>query len=373
MKATYVEILAALDSARWTAVRDGIARLVELLRDDLVEGDALDRVASRFSVLAAHDRWQVRKAVAEAAQYLHHDALHDVLGRLVGDSNAYVRDAARRVRARRSELIRTDVLREQHGDLLTTWLAEFEARHGPAARKDARHIAERNVEVFVRGARHEITNVIASIEIVLSSLGSHLAKEQRVDRTWCREQLKTAEARVRLLSGIVDSLREYTADVKPEFHRESLRDMIEEAVALVKDSRRRKRWIDVEVTVDKKLRIDAHRHALIQAFQNVVRNAVEAYEGLRSRAPVKIEAEVRRHDVAVFVHDAGCGMTPEVLRDAFHIYTSSKQDRGGTGFGLPLTKKIVEAHHGGRIHATSEKGRGTTIILLLPLEQDRRD
>lgn len=372
MKGKYVEILPALDSARWTTVRDGVDRLVELLRRGHLDGAAIADIASRFTTLAAHDRWQVRKAIAEAVQYLHHDALHDVLARLIADDNAYVREAALRVRTRRSELIRTDVLKEQHDDLLMSWLAELEARHGTAARKDARRVAERYVEAFVRGARHEITNVIASIEIVLSNLATKLAKH-RIDRTSCRGQLETAEARLRLLSGIVDSLREFTADVKSEFHRENLRDMIDDAVSLVKDSRRGKRWIEIDVTVDKKLRIDAHRHALIQAFQNVIRNAVEAYDGVRARTPIKIEARVRGHEVAVSVADGGCGMSPEVLRDAFLLYSTSKEDRGGTGFGLPLTKKIVKTQHGGRIDASSEKGRGTTITLVLRLDQDRRD
>jgi signal transduction histidine kinase len=61
--------------------------------------------------------------------------------------------------------------------------------------------------------------------------------------------------------------------------------------------------------------------------------------------------------------DTGQGMAPEVLARVFEPFYSTKQ--GGTGLGLPTTRRIVEAH-GGTITAESAVGRGTRFTIRLP-------
>ena len=56
-------------------------------------------------------------------------------------------------------------------------------------------------------------------------------------------------------------------------------------------------------------------------------------------------------------------MTPEVLAKAFRPFYSTRS--GGTGLGLPTTRKIIEAH-GGSIDVQSEVGRGTKFTIRLP-------
>jgi signal transduction histidine kinase len=57
-------------------------------------------------------------------------------------------------------------------------------------------------------------------------------------------------------------------------------------------------------------------------------------------------------------------MTPEVLGRIFKPFFSTKP--GGTGLGLPTTRKIIWAH-GGTLHAQSEVGRGTKFTIRLPV------
>lgn len=57
-------------------------------------------------------------------------------------------------------------------------------------------------------------------------------------------------------------------------------------------------------------------------------------------------------------------MSPEVLARAFKPFYSTRG--GGTGLGLPTTRKIILAHHG-TIHAESEVGHGTKFTIRLPV------
>ena len=63
------------------------------------------------------------------------------------------------------------------------------------------------------------------------------------------------------------------------------------------------------------------------------------------------------------VRDNGPGIEPEVAARIFDPFFTQKQS--GTGLGLPITRKLVEAH-GGEIELDSELGRGTEFVVTFP-------
>jgi len=365
------EVVAALASPSWTAARDAVERAGELLRAGAPSEAEVAEIGNRMVALAAHPKWEVRKAVAAAIQHLKHETFHASVARLLQDDNAYVQDAAQRTLARRSELTRADILKEQHGDLLLGWLSDLEAQHGSRARRDALKVAEKYAELLVREARHEIVKVIAPLDVTLLNLENGLDRA-RVDKDIYQKHLARGRERLRFLTAIIDSLREVTAEVTPDFHVEDLREMVEEALGLVKDRMRDKGGpMQMEVTVERDVRMEAHRHRLLQAFSNIIQNAFEAYDGLAIPGKLAIRSHPDgERRVVVSFSDDGCGMSEEALRDAFQLYSSGKSY--GTGFGLPLAKKIIETEHGGSVRLASAKGKGTTVTVVLPLEQEDR-
>lgn len=70
--------------------------------------------------------------------------------------------------------------------------------------------------------------------------------------------------------------------------------------------------------------------------------------------------------VALAVRDTGQGMPPDVLEKAFEPFFTTRRDEGGSGLGLSSAHGIVQAM-GGTIRAESEVGRGTSIVLELPV------
>ena len=103
-----------------------------------------------------------------------------------------------------------------------------------------------------------------------------------------------------------------------------------------------------------------NRDLFKQALLNLLLNAQQA---MPAGGEIAILARAETQDVVLDLIDTGQGMPPEQLAKAFRPFYSTRS--GGTGLGLPTTRKIIEAH-GGSIEAQSEVGRGTKFTIHLP-------
>jgi two-component system sensor histidine kinase HydH len=77
-----------------------------------------------------------------------------------------------------------------------------------------------------------------------------------------------------------------------------------------------------------------------------------------------IDASADQQFVTLRIHDTGIGMDEESLARVFEPYFSTKTT--GTGLGLPIARRNIEVN-GGAIEVESGKGRGTTVIVRLPV------
>jgi signal transduction histidine kinase len=104
------------------------------------------------------------------------------------------------------------------------------------------------------------------------------------------------------------------------------------------------------------------------AVENLLRNATEAMAqgGTVTVRTERVPQRSAREAIAITVEDSGCGMDARDLEQAFDEFFTTKAK--GSGLGLPLVKRVVEAH-GGSVELSSELGRGTRVVLLFPIEQ----
>lgn len=115
--------------------------------------------------------------------------------------------------------------------------------------------------------------------------------------------------------------------------------------------------------------LDGDALRLEQVMLNLLENAV-AYSNPPRQ--VILSAALRDGQMEVRVADNGIGIPPNDLPHIFERFYRVDKGRsrssGGTGLGLSIVKHIVQSH-GGTVHAESEVGQGTTIVLRLPLRQ----
>jgi signal transduction histidine kinase len=112
-----------------------------------------------------------------------------------------------------------------------------------------------------------------------------------------------------------------------------------------------------------------HPDMFKQALLNLMLNAEQAMpQGGTLTIQASLERPAGLEDsprglVVVTLIDTGQGIAPEALPKIFEPFFSTKS--GGSGLGLPTTKKIIDAHHG-IIDVQSEVGRGTKFTIKLP-------
>ncbi|MEG9883745.1 MAG: HAMP domain-containing sensor histidine kinase [Hyphomicrobiales bacterium] len=363
-------LLDDLDSRDWVTVQDAVDMAGDLLRHRNIDPNFTEDVATRFVRLAAHPKWEVRKSVAHALLFLRHEQFHAALAKIIEDENAWVREAARKTLQRRTELTRADINSDDHGDKILGLLKDLESRHGSQARRAALKIADNLHTRFVRLAYHEIVRIISPLDASLMNLERELQEIPGVP-TRSRSHIERARGRVRLLADILDNLREFTSEPVGNYTSENLLPLIKEAEELaLSNIDHPAAGLVVHSDVDTALRVEANRSRLLQAVINVIVNAIEACQGLDRKAEINIAARMQAEShIAISISDNGCGMGEEAVRDCVQLYTTGK--RNGMGFGLPLAKRIVEIDHQGTLSIDSAEGEGTTVVVVLPVEQMR--
>jgi len=115
---------------------------------------------------------------------------------------------------------------------------------------------------------------------------------------------------------------------------------------------------------DDKLVVDIDQLVFREAIVNILRNAHEAASEPVTCHVVVGNREPQVETVCFEIRDNGPGIQPDVRRDIFRPFFTTKAS--GSGLGLPLSRKLINAH-GGEIAVESAPGRGTTFRIRLPL------
>jgi two-component system CheB/CheR fusion protein len=200
---------------------------------------------------------------------------------------------------------------------------------------------------------HEVKNPIAGIRGALQVIGSRMAADAR-DKPIIGEII----ARLDALNRIVQDLLVFA---RPRELRAEPTDLKGLVVSTVDHLKRDPAVQAVAIDVSGNgavVNVDAEQLQL--ALQNVLMNAVQAMNG---QGAIRVDIERHGADWTISMADTGPGMPPEVKEKVFEPFFTTRSR--GTGLGLPIAKRVVEAH-GGRIGIETPPGGGTVVSLSLP-------
>jgi signal transduction histidine kinase len=243
------------------------------------------------------------------------------------------------------------------------------------ASQRARRLAKLQMD-FVAGVSHELRTPLA----VISSAAENIADGIVGDKQQLVRYGNTIVRQTRQLTQLVEQVLQFAAieqsprklGLGPVDLADAVDAALEGTAAAVAAAR-----FQVERQIGPGVPpVSADFNGLVQSLQNLITNAVK-YGGesrwlrISARTP---ENNSRAGEVELTVEDRGIGISKDEIKQIFEPFYRSpavaESGIHGTGLGLPLTRKIVEAM-GGRLTAESELGKGSSFTIHLPVADAR--
>jgi signal transduction histidine kinase len=218
----------------------------------------------------------------------------------------------------------------------------------------------RALEGMAARLAHELKNPLAAIK----GLSTHMARNAADAKT--SERLAIVAAEADRLQAIVESFLSFSRgldDLKPAPTR--LHEVARELSVLL-ETRAQEAGVTIDVTGDEVLVIESDARKVRQAMLNLVLNAIQA-SPRESTVAIGVAAEAG--GARITVRDQGPGMSCEVLERIRKPYFTTKDS--GTGLGVAVARGLIE-QHGGQLEFKSAPGKGTTVIMHLPLRATTR-
>lgn len=207
---------------------------------------------------------------------------------------------------------------------------------------------------------HEVRNPLNSIEGAAFYLGNHLAGDEVA-----REYLGLIRSEVARIGAVASDLLSAARPAAPSMERFGLEELVRERCRLM--SLVQLENVVVDIATEAELpQIFADRRQLAQVLDNLLENAVQAGEG-KGVVRVRVEAVDRsalQRSLRVTVEDDGPGLSDEASEKLFTPFFTTKPQ--GTGLGLIIVRKIVEAHRGS-FSIRNAPGGGAQATVELPV------
>lgn len=211
---------------------------------------------------------------------------------------------------------------------------------------------------------HEINQPLTAISNYLKGSQRILQRLDGEEVAVLRDAIGKAADQALRAGQIIRRLREFVSRGDSERTIENLSKLIEDASTLALVGAR-EGGIETVFRLDPNAtQVFADRIQIQQVLVNLIRNAIEAMAEAAPPRSLEIATVLREGGfVEVSVADSGAGLAPEVARNLFQPFVTTK--RKGMGLGLSICRTIVEAH-GGRISVAGREGGGTAFRFTLP-------
>ena len=235
-------------------------------------------------------------------------------------------------------------------------------------RLDARVLAQRramegeharSLEKLSASIAHEIRNPITAAKSLVQQMGEEPTAPENV------EYAQVALAELERVERSVSHLLRFARDEELRARDVLMADILDSALETFRE-RAQREGVVIERNFDTRGELRGDPEKLRRVAINLVGNAIDALveSGIDDpQVEVSLGENLAGSEVWVRVRDNGPGIEAEAAARIFDPFFTKKQS--GTGLGLPITRKLVEAH-GGEIELVTVEGRGTEFVLTFP-------
>ncbi|HPC66470.1 MAG TPA: ATP-binding protein [Syntrophorhabdaceae bacterium] len=208
---------------------------------------------------------------------------------------------------------------------------------------------------------HEIKNPLISIQ----GFAKRIQKTKDMDKIEKYSRLIDREAG--RLYDVLSRLLDFSRMQGPRIEDVSVNEIVDDTVLFMEHHLTRFKNVELRVfKADGLPIIRADRLHIQQSLVNLIMNAAQAMPG---GGTIEITTGMDDNNIFISVKDTGVGIKKENMDRIFEPFFTTKEKGEGTGLGLSLCKKLIEANKG-RIEVESKEGEGSIFRILIPYKNN---
>jgi two-component system, cell cycle sensor histidine kinase PleC len=246
-------------------------------------------------------------------------------------------------------------------------LAELAEKY--AAEKDRAEEASQAKSKFLANMSHELRTPLNAIigfsEIMESGMFGPLGAEKYQE--YCTDIRSSGQYLLEVINDVLDMAKIEAGRIQLDVENVALEPVLSDAIRVVSGRAEEKR-LQMTETVPPDLHVDADRRALKQIALNLLSNAVKFTP---NGGRVTVRGKTVGDCALLTLGDSGIGIARDALkrlgRPFEQVEGQLTKSHHGSGLGLAIAKSLVELH-GGRMRIHSRLGRGTVVLVWLPLK-----
>jgi signal transduction histidine kinase len=224
---------------------------------------------------------------------------------------------------------------------------------------------------FLANMSHELRTPLNSIlgfaDVMLEELDGPLTENMNNDLGLI---YKNGQHLLHLINDVLDMAKIESGKMNLNIEKFNLQEIIEEVTSITAPLASEKNLaLYIEPDSDHEVEINADKIRLRQVMINLINNSIKFTE----KGNISIHVAREENNVLISVKDTGIGIPMELLESVFQEFTqvdtTTTRKVGGTGLGLPISRRLIQMH-GGRLWAesTGRDGEGSTFYVFLPIE-----
>lgn len=220
-------------------------------------------------------------------------------------------------------------------------------------------------KALATGLAHEIRNPLNGINLNLTLLERRM-RSAGIETDHVHPIFESLRGEVRRIRGLTSEIMDFAKPIEISPRWYDARDLLHHLQTLHGPTLDASN-IELHQSIEGDSMIWCDPDRIIQVLLNLLTNAVEAIE---AKGAITITVRTDQHSTQIEVADDGEGMSPSLKYQVFDVFFTTKAT--GTGLGLPIVAKIIEAH-GGAIDVHSHIGQGTRFAIVLPRPRLQED
>lgn len=219
--------------------------------------------------------------------------------------------------------------------------------------------------VLAAGVAHEINNPLNFIKGGIVGLEEYFSENLNDQKEEIEPLIEGINIGIERAADIVKSLNHYSRKNDTKLVDCDMHRIIDNCIVMLQNQTKNRIEVQKIYTENEHL-ITGNEGKLHQVVINVLTNAIQAIEG---KGIINIRTQNSSDKLLVCINDTGQGIPKDIISKVFDPFFTTKDPGKGTGLGLSISYSILEEHNG-TIDIKSKEGKGTEVVIQLPIKKE---